>query len=486
MQKIRVALIVFFCLVLTLSIYAWYSTSRIQSLFISIPAFTEQEHLPGGEMTAKRLSERTFIHAGRNVQGQEKLSFWTGFSLFRDPWVIAPSSTSDRDGLGPLFNTRSCISCHLAGARGHAPIIGVSKPSALVIRLGPKQSGSGLWADKNYGDQIQPRAIPIEHHSLSKKLQGEAKLDLEYTELVGAYADGASYSLREPMYKLVELSQGDIQENIGMSPRFAPVIYGLGLIEAISQQDLLSQEDIDDDNNDGISAKYNRVFNTGSHSEMNAIGRFGLKAKHSSLRRQIGAAFRDDIGITNAMFEFETCSHSQQDCVQASVLGEQASVELPDKLLDLVAVFTRSLAVPPARNLEAKEAQEGRRIFYEAQCASCHTPHYVTSTDYPVKTLSGQSIYPYSNFALHDMGEALADTVHEFSANGREWRTPPLWGLGLQQRYNKNAVFLHDGRARNIEEAILWHGGEAKQSQELFINMSLSERNALLTFLKAI
>jgi CxxC motif-containing protein (DUF1111 family) len=469
----------------------------------AIPAFSEQEHSPGGGMTAKRLSDRSFVTQGQSVKGADKLDFWTGFSLFRNPWVISPSSTTDRDGLGPLFNTRSCISCHLAGARGHPPVSGVSKPSALVIRLGRQTKDNDIWLDKNYGDQIQPRAIPIRHTTLPQPLQGEAKLDLEYTEIKGRFADGTPYSLQKPIYRLVDLAQGPLQPNIGMSPRFAPVVYGLGLIDAIAQHDLLSQEDLTDSNNDGISAKYNRVENvlTKHNKQMpatttpdniqneqtnTAIGRFGAKAKHPTLAQQVAAAFRDDIGITNSLFPQESCTTTQEKCAIASALGDQENVEIPNKLLHLVNQFTQFMAVPPARNLAHKKVQKGRTLFYQAQCAACHTPRYKTAPDYPVAALAAQTIYPYSNFALHDMGQGLADDVYEFDAGPSEWRTPPLWGLGLQQQYKKNAVFLHDGRARTITEAILWHGGEAEKSQKHFINMSVAERQALLAFLQAI
>ncbi|MFT6270529.1 MAG: CxxC motif-containing protein (DUF1111 family) [Alphaproteobacteria bacterium] len=503
MLKKCILTLLIFSVLLSLATCERIAIDDIGKQITAIPYFSAQEHSPGGSMTAKRLSDRSFVTQGQIVKGADKLDFWTGFSLFRNPWVIAPSSTADRDGLGPLFNTRSCISCHLAGARGHPPISGVSKPSALVIRLGPQTNDSDIWVDKNYGDQIQPRAIPIRHTSLQQPLQGEAKLDLEYTEIKGRFADGTHYSLQKPNYRLVDLAQGPLQPNIGMSPRFAPVVYGLGLIDAIAQHDLLSQEDLTDTNNDGISAKYNRVAsiltkhnnqmpvattsdNTQKQQANTAIGRFGAKAKHPTLAQQVAAALRDDIGITNSLFPQESCTTTQEDCGIASALGGQKGVEIPNKLLHLVNQFTQFLAVPPARNLANRQVQQGRTLFYKAQCAACHTPSYKTAADYPVAALASQTIYPYSNFALHDMGQALADGVYEFDAGPSEWRTPPLWGLGLQKKYKKNAVFLHDGRARTITEAILWHGGEAEQSQQHFINMSSAQRQALLAFLQAI
>lgn len=432
-------------------------------------------------MTAKRLSDRTFVGVGENVNRRDELRFWTGFSLFRDPWVIAPSSTTDRDGLGPLFNTRSCISCHLAASRGPAIPTGIHKPSALVIRFGPTTT-EGLQYDPNYGEQMQPRAVKFNHSRLSAPIMGEGKLDLRYREITGHYPDGEQYSLRQPHYQLTQLAYGPLAEGIGLSPRFAPAIYGAGLIDAIPESLFLAQEDPNDSNNDGISPRYNRVPQIGQQSL--ALGRFGLKAKHPTLRQQVAAAFRDDIGITNSVFPSESCRPEQQDCHIAAEIGGHNGVEIPDKLLALVIEFNQWLAVPPTRNLA--QQQQGRALFHQAQCAACHTPSYITASDYPVPSLAGQTIYPYSNFALHDMGEALADGVHEYRANGREWKTPPLWGLGMQMFYRQKTTFLHDGRARTLEEAILWHGGEAEQSKQHFLTLSPTHRMALLDFLKAI
>jgi CxxC motif-containing protein (DUF1111 family) len=466
---------------------------------VSVPDFEQAEHLPAGGMTGKGLSDRSFIQVGRNVDRKQELLFWTGFSLFRDPWVIAPSSTKDRDGLGPLFNTRSCISCHLSGGKGPAPQEGNSKPTALVVRFGSGEDG--LFSDPIYGDQLQPRAIAITHSSIEPDLLGEAKLQLGYQEVYGEYADGSTYILRQPTYQLTDLAYGELDKRTVLSPRFSPVIYGVGLLDAISEQDLLAQEDINDANQDGISAKYNRVpiapssHNTadfhnsvenikGTHRA--AIGRFGHKAKHPSLHQQVAAAFRDDIGITNTSFGTETCSTWQPNCQAASVIGGHQSVEIPDKLLDLVTQFNQLIAVPPARNLGSSKAQQGRKLFYQLGCESCHTASYTTDAEYPHESLANQTIWPYTDLALHDMGKGLADGVNEYAANGNEWRTPPLWGIGARKNIRNENLYLHDGRAKTVAAAILWHGGEAQISQQNFIQLNKQQRNALLAFLDAI
>jgi CxxC motif-containing protein (DUF1111 family) len=466
---------------------------------VSVPDFEQAEHLPAGGMTGKGLSDRSFVQVGRNVDRKQELLFWTGFSLFRDPWVIAPSSTKDRDGLGPLFNTRSCISCHSLGGKGPAPEEGNSKPTALVIRFGSGEDG--LFSDPIYGDQLQPRAIAITHNSIQPDLLGEAKLQLGYQAVYGEYADGTTYILRQPTYQLTDLAYGGLDKRTVLSPRFSPVIYGVGLLDAISEQDLLAQEDIYDANQDGISAKYNRVpiapssHNTATfhHSVENSagtsrlgIGRFGHKAKHPSLHQQVAAAFRDDIGITNTSFGTESCSTGQPNCQAASVIGGHQSVEIPDKLLDLVTQFNQLIAVPPARNLDSATAQQGRELFYKIGCESCHTASYTTDSEYPHKSLANQTIWPYTDLALHDMGAGLADGVNEYAANGTEWRTPPLWGIGARKNIRSENLYLHDGRAKTVAAAILWHGGEAQISQQNFIQLNKQQRSALLAFLDAI
>lgn len=466
---------------------------------VSVPDFQPAEHSPAGGMTGKGLSDRSFVQVGRNVDRKEELLFWTGFSLFRDPWVIAPSSTKDRDGLGPLFNTRSCISCHSSGGKGPSPVQGVSKPSALVIRFGSAEDG--VFSDPVYGDQLQPRAVAITHSSIQPNLLGEAKLQLNYQEIYGEYADGTTYILRQPSYQLTDLAYGDLDKRTALSPRFSPVIYGVGLLDAISVQDLLSQEDIDDTDEDGISAKYNRVPVVPSHHNTadfhglvendavtgpKGVGRFGHKAKHPSLHQQVAAAFRDDIGITNTSFVSESCSTGQINCQAAAIIVGDQSVEIPNKLLDLVTQFNQLMAVPPARNLGSFKAQQGRKLFYQLGCESCHTASYTTDATYPHDSLANQIIWPYTDLALHDMGPGLADNVSEYDANGREWRTPPLWGIGARKNIRSENLYLHDGRAESVAAAILWHGGEAQRSQQNFIQLDQQQRNALLAFLDAI
>lgn len=448
-----------------------------------VPDFDISEFKPGGEATLKRLNTRTFIHPSGNLSLDNELDFWDGFSFFRDPWIAAPAVTKDRDGLGPLFNARSCKACHARGGRGREPVEGISKPMALLIRLGDKINGARV--DSNYGGQLQPFAIRLSHKALSSLIKPEADVKLKYELIKGHYADGSSYELRKPNYELVNLNYGKLDETTVLSPRYAPAIYGMGLLDAIKEEDLLALEDIADSDDNGISAKYNMVPDV--LTKKLAVGRFGFKALHPSLAQQTAGAFVNDIGITNPFFNTDTCSHIQIGCRQRSLIGgHDKQLEIPKKLHDLTVYMGLHVAVQPTRSLKDKKAQLGREKFYQLKCHSCHQPSFKTDENYPVKELAGQKIWPYTDLALHDMGEALADGKAEFKATGSEWRTAPLWGVGLQKRIQGYQAFLHDGRARTIEEAILWHGGEAKPSQQAFIKLDKAQRDALILFLKQI
>ncbi|PKF57151.1 hypothetical protein CW748_07080 [Alteromonadales bacterium alter-6D02] len=450
----------------------------------AVPGFNSSELKPGGKATVKRLDKRTFIQPGNHIESMDKLAFWSGLTFFKDPWVISPSSTDDRDGLGPLFNTRSCVTCHSKGGRGRAEQEGSIKGSGLLVRLG-STSGTLPMVDPIYGGQVQVRAIDYRHSAMKQPVKPEAKLSLTYQYINGKFDDGETYQLRKPLIKLSDLAYGPLAQGIGISPRFGPNIYGMGLLDAIKEHDLLAQEDIEDSNGDGISAKYNRVV--AASSKKMAVGRFGFKAKHPTLEQQVAAAFVTDIGITNPMFNDEICTGHQAGCLQAAALGAPTQqLEINQKLFDLTMSFSLHIGVPPTRQLQTQQVQTGRKLFYQGGCHQCHRPSYVTDTNYPEQSLAGLTIWPYTDLALHDMGEGLADGVHEYSATGREWRTPPLWGIGMQQRIQGKQQFLHDGRARTISEAILWHGGEATASQQHFKALSKAEREALIAFVRAI
>ena len=281
-----------------------------------------------------------------------------------------------------------------------------------------------------------------------------------------------------PVYSVEDPQFGPIHPEVMISPRIAPANIGMGLLEAIPEEINLGLADPDDADGDGISGRANYVWNV--RNGKLTLGRFGWKANQPSVEQQVAGAFLGDIGITSSLFPEQNCPKAQSACAQAPNGGEP---ELTENRLEKVTIYTQTLAVPAMRNAEDDEVEQGARLFVHSQCSACHTPKYETGDDHPLEALRGQVIYPYTDLLLHDMGERLADHRPDGLASGAEWRTPPLWGIGLVEVVNGHTFFLHDGRARNLEEAILWHEGEAKESRDNFMGLTLEERNALLKFL---
>ncbi|MEM9379998.1 MAG: di-heme oxidoredictase family protein, partial [Planctomycetota bacterium] len=405
---------------------------------------------------------------------------FAGNSFFQNAWVTAPASTAARDGLGPLFNTMSCQSCHIKDGRGKTPDAGKPMLSVLVRMSVPAAAdGSdeehvrrhGVVPHPVYGDQIQPRAVA--------GVAPEAIPTIEWTEEKGAYPDGTRYTLRRPRVVLGDLAYGELGDDAQISTRVAPALVGIGLLDTIAEEDLLRLADPDDE--DGISGRPNTVWDIAADAP--AIGRFGWKGEQPSVRQQVAAAFAGDIGITSSLFQADSLSPAQREAIDAPNGG---TPEVSDKILYLVTFYSKTLAVPARRGHDDAFVREGQQLFHEVGCASCHVPRFVTGDDPEFPELSGQTIYPYTDLLLHDMGEGLADDRPVFDATGSEWRTPPLWGIGLVFNVNRHTELLHDGRARNAEEAILWHGGEAEASRDAFKELSKEERRKLLAFLKSL
>lgn len=428
---------------------------------------------PGGATTVDDRSENAFGFPAANLDPARSDDFFVGNSFFKGNWVIAPASTEDRDGLGPFFNAASCSSCHFKDGRGRPPGDDLPHAAGLLLRLGrPGVTAHGApRPDPVYGDQLQPMALP--------GIRPEAELRVAYTEVPGQYADGTPFHLRRPAYTVADPAYGALEGDLLTSPRVAPALIGVGLLESVPEARLVALADPDDADGDGVSGRPNRVHAVGSDTP--AIGRFGWKANQPTVKQQVAAAFVGDIGITSTLFPEENATVHQEDARQRPVGG---SPELDDRTLDFVSFYTRTLAVPARRNPEAPEVQRGRELFQAAGCAACHVPRHDTGDDPSFPELSRQTIFPYTDLLLHDMGEGLADGRPDFEADGREWRTPPLWGLGLQQRVNGHRLLLHDGRARGVAEAILWHGGEAETSREAFRRLDAPDREALIAFVE--
>ena len=426
----------------------------------------------GGETTAFSSGKNAFELSARNLDTPLRRTFEVGDSFFNQNWVAAPASTEARDGLGPTMNAQSCSSCHSHDGRGRPPENADDPTRGLLLRLsvpGP----DGPVDEPVYGGQLQDRSI------LGVPVEG--RLAITYREVTGQYPDGTGFSLRQPVYEIADPQFAPVHPDVMISPRVAPATIGMGLLEAIPEERIMALADPDDADADGISGRPNFVRNV--RERKLSLGRFGWKANQPSVEQQAAGAFLGDIGITSSLFPEENCPPAQAACTGAPNGG---SPEIPDTRLEKVTIYTQTLAVPAMRNVEDPEVQQGARLFVQSQCSMCHTPRHETGQDHPLQPLRGQIIYPYTDLLLHDMGDGLADNRPDGLANGSEWRTPPLWGIGLVQTVNGHTMFLHDGRARNLEEAILWHGGEAKASRDEFMGLTTKERNALIKFLESL
>ena len=426
----------------------------------------------GGETTAFSASGNAFELSARNLTNELRRTFEVGDSFFNQNWVTAPASTEARDGLGPTHNAQACSSCHSHDGRGKPPDHPDDPERGLLLRLsipGP----NGPVDEPAYGGQLQDRAII--------GVPAEGRIVIVYEEVHGSYPDGTTYSLRRPVYTIADLAYGPLHPDVQISPRVAPVVVGMGLLEAIAEADILAMADPDDADGDGISGRPNYVWDFRAGAL--ALGRFGWKANQPTVEQQAAGAFLGDVGITSTLFPVENCPSVQAACLAAPNGGEP---EIPDKRLAQVTSYVQTLAVPAMRNVDDEQVKHGARLFVQSQCAACHTPRYVTGDTHPVAPLREQVIFPYTDLLLHDMGYGLADNRPDGQASGSEWRTPPLWGIGLVETVNGHTTLLHDGRARNIEEAILWHGGEAEGSRNRYMNLTAEEREALIRFLESL
>ncbi|MDA1274480.1 MAG: c-type cytochrome [Verrucomicrobia bacterium] len=398
--------------------------------------------------------------------------FTLGKAIFKQNWVAAPSNLADRDGLGPRFNANSCNACHFRDGRSR-PQTGGGPGAGLIFHLSVRTPTGEVRGDPNYGTQFHDLAVP--------GATPDGRVRIHYEEVRGEYAGGEAYSLRRPSYSFEELRSGPMATNVMASPRVANHLVGMGWLEAVPERLLLKLADPDDHDRDGISGRANRVMNRATGQT--AIGRFGWKAGAPTVLQQTATAFVNDMGITSSFFPEEPFATQQS---QLKALPHGGRPEIPDDRLQAVAAYASLLAVPPRRNTKDPVVQRGQQLFASMKCAACHVPRLMTDTHPVFGELTAREIEPFTDLLLHDMGPGLADGRPDGEANGNEWRTPPLWGIGLLQKVNEHTFLLHDGRARNFAEAILWHDGEAKASRESFRKAPREERDALLRFLESL
>ena len=417
-------------------------------------------------------SKMAFMREPKGLSNDEIDIFILGKSFFRIPWVEAPSATTARDGLGPLFNANTCMHCHPGNGAGVAVNKDGSMTRSLLLRLSHKEPKDaalikkiGFEPDSTYGAQLSKNG--------NHDVVAEGEPVVKYENIEGEYPDGTAYTLRKPTYSVINKGYGAFDEDTILAPRIGSALIGLGQLELISEKDILAHQDIEDKDGDGISGKANYAFDPETNSTK--LGRFTWKASATTVKHQTAGAAHNDMGLTNPLFPMHNCTKKQESCLKEAEKG-RFEFELPAQRLDAIDYYLSNLAIPKQRDPE--KHTEGAKLFKSLNCTACHVERY--------KTASGITIKPYSDLLLHDMGEALADGRSEFLASGSEWRTPPMWGIGLYKKVSGEANYLHDGRARNIEEAILWHGGEAEQSKKDFMALGKISRQKVLDFLKSI
>jgi len=429
----------------------------------------EELELAGGETTIFSSGPDAFTFPLANLDDSGIEEHFQADGVFGQQFVSAPSVQFG--GIGPLFNQNSCESCHIRNGRSNVPEYDGDPNSGLLLRLSiPGLSlNNAIIPVPGFGGQLQTKGI--------FGVQAEGKISISEASEIVEYIDGNSVELTKPTYGIINPYIA-LPENILISPRMAPPVHGLGLLEAIREVDILDLADELDADGDGISGRVNRVWDVLENKT--TIGRFGWKAEQPTAGQQAADAAHNDIGLTNFYFEGEHCS-DQDNCID----GLQETLDVDRETTDIFAFYFQTLAVPARRNQNQPEIIRGKSLFANAKCNSCHTERFITG-EHEIAALANQMIYPYTDLLLHDMGEGLADNRPTYLANGQEWRTAPLWGIGLTQVINERATFLHDGRAKTIEEAILWHGGEGKESRDLFVNYNTTERAELLAFVKSL
>ncbi|GMG82372.1 di-heme oxidoredictase family protein [Paralimibaculum aggregatum] len=452
------------------------------------------EARPAGAATAqKRADGNAFSHPSANISFARELDFKVGNGLFRKLWVSAPASTEASDGLGPLYNARSCQRCHLKDGRGHPPAGPEDSAVSMFLRVSvPAEPGDlapelraieGYLATRPepvYGSQLQDHAL--------LGLPAEYRLAVDWEEIAVPLSGGETATLRKPAWRAADPGYGPLHPEAMLSPRVAPQMIGLGLLEAIPAADILALADPDDADGDGISGRAQIVWSAEFARPM--LGRFGLKAGAPTVREQSAAAFSGDIGLSTPLHPagWGECTPAQAACRAAPDGGAaiRGGLEVDAEMLALVTFYSRNLAVPARRDMGDPAVLRGKRVFHETGCIACHRPKFVTHRLADRPEQSFQLIWPYTDLLLHDMGEGLADHRPEARATGREWRTAPLWGIGLTGVVNGHTQFLHDGRARSLLEAVLWHGGEAQAARDAVVAMPKPDRDALIRFLESL
>ena len=446
----------------------------IRPVFVIIAALLSANVTGESYQTASVADDtrEAFTHPVPGMSDVQREQFFRGRSLFQHSWIVAPSADQEFVGLGPLYNRLACASCHQKDGRGHAPNEPQERMQSMLVRL--SVPGVGLHGAPKphpaYGAQLNEEGVP--------GVPAEGRASLYWQETSAKLADGTVVALRWPRLEFAELAYGPLNDAL-TSLRVAPAVIGLGVLETVPVKSLENRAM--ERKPDGVTGRVNRVWDEQKHA--NVAGRFGLKANAPNVRQQIAGAFIGDLGITSTLFPDENCTTVETACRHAPSGGHP---ELTEKQLDDIEFYVAHLAPPARRDSGNEHVKNGEAMFITAGCAVCHQPTLPTGRHSKYPLLSSRSIAPYTDLLVHDMGENLADHRPDFRAGGRDWRTPPLWGIGLVESVNETANFLHDGRARNFEEAILWHGGEGQTARDRYVKLGKGEREDLIRFLHSL
>ena len=457
--------------------------AAVAALAFAGPA-TEDAGLSAGAFTVQRFDRDAYLQPVPGLEPRQRQAFQRGRKHFDKKWASI-SSLDFEWGLGPTFIAKSCAECHAGGGRGRPPASAQEQLLSMLVRVSipGTDAHGGPRPDPHYGDQLQNAGLrgpfpDFAYHTAP--VPPEAALYLDWEERSVAFADGETVTLRRPQPRIEALAYGPFGEGAMLSLRMAQPLHGLGLLEAVPEATLLAiaaRQRVQ-----GFNGRPNYVRD--DINRRTALGRFGWKANQPSIRQQIAAASLGDMGLTSRLYRAQNCPPVQHLCV-IQTPGNDPELVFTD--LDELEFWTRALAVPARRNVDDPQVQRGAQLFAEAKCAVCHVPTLRTAETFPdFPPAAGQTVHAYSDLLLHDMGEALADGRPDFQAGPRDWRTQPLWGLGLSIVVNGSGAMLHDGRARDAVEAVLWHDGEAAASREAFRNMPKSDREALVKFLESI
>lgn len=415
----------------------------------------------GGDITVDDRSSYAYSMPAPGLDPDQAALHATGDAAFEAKFVSAPSPINP--GLGPLYNNLACASCHVRDGRGR-PVAGDAPLlSQLLVRVSlpdgtPDMPGGPV--------PVPGLGLQIEDHATAGS-DPEAVVSVQWVEVPGTYGDGSAYSLRRPEVTVMRPDGSSLPAGTLTSYRQPPPVFGLGLLASVPDAALEEMADPDDADGDGISGRVNRVWDPVAGAV--AIGRFGHKANVPGLDAQAAGAYANDMGVGNRL------------AADPGGVGD----DITDDTLDAVIFYTRTLAVPARASLDDPAVQRGEALFSDFGCGSCHTTTLETGPS-DLAVLDHQTFHPYTDLLLHDLGDDLADGRPDFEASGNEWRTAPLWGIGVAQTVLYTARFLHDGRARTLAEAILWHGGEAESAREAFRTATSEDRGDLVRFLSSL